>query len=1283
MPHCMPVRRSSVLLFSIILAILSTFAPSVAKAQLNSWRRIADTSNNFYTIKAAFLGAKAKVPVTPEVLSDDSAMQAIMANLPPEAKDFEYVHFMRWASFVEPRVAETNGDLTLMRQRYDKAMTAIQASPKNLGQNTADNWALLGPVNQTNNMYGNGRVNNVRIDPTNPNILYACTPASQLFKTTNGGGSWTSISDGIPGVGVTDVAIDPTNTNILYAITGDGDQSLYHPNTTGLFKSTNGGATWASTGLSAVQANFQLLTSILVHPTSPNIILVSGTAGIQRSTNGGASFTTVSNRTTRDLVFMPGNPNIVFAGSNNEWSGTPGVFLRSVDNGASWTTITSGLPTNAFRYAIDVSPANPNMVYAMAIGSSYSMIGFYVSVNAGLTFKLMATTPNIGGSAFGSQGWYDLCVAADPLDPGTVYGGGIDIFKSIDSGKTWVNQTNVYGLAAANTHPDVHDLTFVGSSTLYVGNDGGVYKSTNGGLNWTNISSNLSIAQPYGIGISQSNANLMLSGHQDNGTNLTSNMVDWRQVFGGDGMLCLIDRSNDNVMYGSTQNGGLRRSLNGGTSWTGITSGFSGGNWVTPIIQDPVIPTTIYAGGTYVYKSTNQGTTWTIISPVFNDIAWIAVDRKNTQKIYAAVFNTVRRTTNGGTNWSSVNVGSDLSSIHIDQNNSSILYAADQSFSGASVYRSTDGGVTFSNWSTGLPNLPANIVVTQLGSPGEVYVGTDNGVYYRAAGAASWVRYSTNMPPVPVRDLQIHYPTSKMRAATFGRSVWESPLNLASACTTVYNNDIAYVNAGAVGANTGTTWANAFTSLQSALAVARTCGVNQIWVAQGTYKPTTGANRDSSFFMVDGVAIYGGFAPTGSPTFAQRNPTLYPTRLSGNIGAAGAADNSYHVVTALGGVSNTSILNGFVVADGNANLASGFGNVGAGLLLGTAGIATGCNPKIENCVFESNTAVLNGGAVYNFADGRNTNPSFVNCIFANNSAQNGGAYFSLGRVGGNANASFTNCTFSSNSVTPGGMGTAMHNDGTGATNVVELKNSILFGNGGANTLVNVAASVNASYSYLEPTVTSYSIGTGNLISAISPFVTPTNYRLVYESNAIDGGNALGAPTVDITGTNRLGLPDMGAFETIDGCIGSNKTFVSALVGTAYQWQESTGGAFVNVSNGALFSGATTNQLTLIAPAGSTTGYRYRCAVTQGAMVNTEPVTLRFYNRWLGTSNNSWSNTANWGCGVVPNQFADVILPTARGLYPLTNVSGTVRSLTAKDGSSISLANGTTLTILGN
>ena len=611
------------------------------------------------------------------------------------------------------------------------------------------------------------------------------------------------------------------------------------------------------------------------------------------------------------------------------------------------------------------------------------------------------------------------------------------------------------------------------------------------------------------------------------------------------------------------------------------------------------------------------------------------------------------------------------------------MYAADQSFSGASVYRSTDGGVTFSNWSTGLPNLPANIVVTQLGSPGEVYVGTDNGVYYRAAGAASWVRYSTNMPPVPVRDLQIHYPTSKMRAATFGRSVWESPLNLASACTTVYNNDIAYVNAGAVGANTGTTWANAFTSLQSALAVARTCGVNQIWVAQGTYKPTTGANRDSSFFMVDGVAVYGGFAPTGSPTFAQRNPTLYPTRLSGNIGAAGAADNSYHVVSALGGVSNTSILNGFVVADGNANLASGFGNVGAGLLLGTAGIATGCNPKIENCVFESNTAVLNGGAVYNFADGRNTNPSFVNCIFANNSAQNGGAYFSLGRVGGNANASFINCTFSGNSVTPGGIGTVMHNDGTGASNVVELKNSILFGNGGANTLVNTAASVNVAYSYLEPTVTNYTSGTGNLISATSPFLAPSNYRLLYESNAIDGGVALGAPAADISATSRVGLPDMGAFESVDGCIGNNKTFVSPIVGTAYQWQQSTGGAFVNVANGALFSGATTNQLTLLVPAATTTGYRYRCAVTQGAVVNTEPATLRFYNRWLGTSNNSWTSTANWGCGVVPNQFTDVILPTARGLYPLTNVSGTVRSLTAKDGSSISLANGTTLTILGN
>ncbi|TAD86820.1 MAG: hypothetical protein EAY75_07175 [Bacteroidetes bacterium] len=151
--HASSPRLNSTITKALAIAGFTTFS-LFATAQLNTWRQIADTSANFYTIKADFMGNKAKQTLDVCKMVGDSATQAIIDGLPPEAKDFEYLYFMRWANFVEPTVAETKGDLNLMRQRYDKSMTAIEASPKNLIQNAEYNWALLGPVNQTSNMYG-------------------------------------------------------------------------------------------------------------------------------------------------------------------------------------------------------------------------------------------------------------------------------------------------------------------------------------------------------------------------------------------------------------------------------------------------------------------------------------------------------------------------------------------------------------------------------------------------------------------------------------------------------------------------------------------------------------------------------------------------------------------------------------------------------------------------------------------------------------------------------------------------------------------------------------------------------------------------------------------------------------------------------------------------------------------------------------------------------------------------------------------------------------------------
>ena len=749
--------------FKFVLNTLSLIlcSTSISQAQQN-WMQLAEKTSNFYEIKAAFLK------------ENETQLKTYYQNLrkgdtqPPdetyqaEHETEEYqniIHFMRIAEWVEPRVSETNGDMDALIESDYRARLAQQ---KELNQRAAANWSVIGPIN-TDNMYGNGRVNSIIVDPNNATTLYACTPAGQLWKSTNNGGSWAVISSGIPAAGVTNVAIDPTNSNILYALTGDADRAIYHPSSKGLYKSTNGGASWATTGLSYSLSNGVVLTNVLIHPQNPNIILVSGTNGIRRSTNGGTSFTQVSTSSIRELAFNPQNPETVYAGSK---SGA--VLLRSYDSGATWTQITSGLPTSAtaVRFAIDISPADTNYVYVMATNSSDNMQGFYQSIDGGTTFTQKATTsPNIPNG----QGWYNLCVAADPMADSIVYAAGLNVYRSTNGGATWTSLSGI--------HVDVHDLQFNGTDLL-ASSDGGVYRRT--GSSWTNISSNLAIAQPYGIGLSPSNADMIVSGHQDNGTNLTTNLTSWKAVSGGDGMISFIDRTNTNRVYCTYQNGVLRRSTNGGTNFSNIQT-ITGGYWVTPFIQDPIDANTLYAGGDQLNKSIDGGTTWTTISPANGQVRWIDVCRTNNQIIYYCTSSKVYKTTDGGTNWTDVSGTVPTTThlhVHIDVNDPNAVYVSIASTSSNQVYYTSDGGTTWTNISSGLPAVSANTITTQIGLLGAAYCGTDLGVYYRNPSVSTtWQSYNTGLPSVPVRDLEIHYASGKILAATFGRSLWESSLD--------------------------------------------------------------------------------------------------------------------------------------------------------------------------------------------------------------------------------------------------------------------------------------------------------------------------------------------------------------------------------------------------------------------------------------------------------------------------------------------------------------------------
>jgi photosystem II stability/assembly factor-like uncharacterized protein len=244
-----------------------------------------------------------------------------------------------------------------------------------------------------------------------------------------------------------------------------------------------------------------------------------------------------------------------------------------------------------------------------------------------------------------------------------------------------------------------------------------------------------------------------------------------------------IDFSNDNTMYATIQNGALYRSTNGGTSWTGINTPAAGA-WVTPFCQSRTVANTIYAATDKVYNSTNQGTNWTAISGALGGVAQFTILKvhPNPNDLLAGDGHYLFRTTNGGTTWTNITgtlpvAGNFLTDATMSDNDPQVIWATFSGYNaGQKVYKTTNGGTTWTNISGTLPNLPANCVAYEQKAGNPIYVGTDAGVYYRNDGMADFVPFKVGLPNVIIDELVIHYGSKKIRAATYGRGLWETAL---------------------------------------------------------------------------------------------------------------------------------------------------------------------------------------------------------------------------------------------------------------------------------------------------------------------------------------------------------------------------------------------------------------------------------------------------------------------------------------------------------------------------
>lgn len=721
-----------------------------------------------------------------KIAKGNSAKIAVMKNEEEhEVGSFEI--YKRWEDYMAPRVYPS-GDKTLPSRAYEEYINYLnglagQGSANKTGPNSimSSTWQPIGPFGDLSGANA-GRINGIVFDPSSSTGYWACAPDGGLWKSTNSGSTWATNTDYLTAIGVSDVVFDPTNPQNVYLASGDGDAGDCY--SLGVLKSTNGGLTWAATGLSWTVNQGRRIYKLLINPLNKNTIFAATTSGLYRTQNGGTSWTQIMTANIRDVEYKPGDTTTVYACSTS--------FYLSTNGGTSFSTITSGLPTSAAndRLAIAVTPANSAYVYVVASNASNDgFLGFYRSTNSGTSFTSMATTPNLlgwasAGNDTGGQGWYDLAIAASPTNANEVIVGGVNIWRTTNGGTNWSLFAHWTGSGAPYVHADIHDLKYKSGTEIYVGCDGGVFYSNNSGATFFSMNGNMNIAQIYKIGLSATTYSKAITGHQDNGTNLFTG-GSWVATMGGDGMDCFIDRTNDNVMYGEQYNGAFKRTTNGGAAWSTIVTGLTGtGAWVTPWHQDPAVANTIYGGRNEMFKSTNQGTNWAQIGTMggSGSVVEFAVAPSNSQVIYVIKGNTLYKTINGGTNWTNITgtlpTGSaQMTSIAVEDVDPNSAWVTFSGYSaGNKVFITTNGGTTWTNYSTGLPNLPTNRVTYWNGTKDALYVGCDVGVYFRDSTMANWVAYNAGLPNVAITDLAIFYPLGKLRAATYGRSVWEVDL---------------------------------------------------------------------------------------------------------------------------------------------------------------------------------------------------------------------------------------------------------------------------------------------------------------------------------------------------------------------------------------------------------------------------------------------------------------------------------------------------------------------------
>jgi photosystem II stability/assembly factor-like uncharacterized protein len=721
-------------------------------------------------------------------------------NKTPKSDRLAEKHFPNDHFFLQRAYPDLTFDLAAYENGLRDAMT--KANQRN-GNGFDGEWTVQGPANI------GARANTVAVHPTDENILLTGFSSGGIWKTIDGGANWYPVFDDKLWTSIGDIVFDPNQPGVVYAGTGDPNISFYPMLGDGVYKSTDNGETWKHIGLSEQR----VISKIVPHPSDPKVLFAASMGlpfvrnnlrGLYKTSDGGATWQQVllvsDQAGITDVVMDPFNPNVLYASgwdrirTNQESliSGPGAKVYKSTDGGNTWSMLQNGLPQgNRGRTALAISKLNPGVVYVRYVGTNADLESIYKTTDAGNSWSPIDVA-DLGG-ALGGFGWYFGTMALHPQDDEHIYILGVELWERDPVTGYWNVATPPWW--EYDVHADKHDITFSQSGALFLATDGGLYKSPDGGFTWEDIE-NIPTTQFYRVAFNPHQPDLYYGGAQDNGTSAgNAEFIDlWQRIYGGDGFQAAFRPDLPDVMYAEAQNGNIVVSDDAGNTFFAADDGIESAdrrNWDMPYIISPHNPDVMYAGTFRMYRSVNgvfpffeaiseDLTDGVVFHPRHHNVTTISESPLEEFLLYVGTADgNVWRTPDSGGTWENVSNGLPdryVTEVKASPSNTDWVYVSHSGYRDNEniprLHRSTNRGDSWEDISSDLPNLAINDLYILPGHADSVlFVATDGGVYGSIDAGVTWNRLGTNLPFVPVFDLEWNPAKNEIFAGTFARSI--------------------------------------------------------------------------------------------------------------------------------------------------------------------------------------------------------------------------------------------------------------------------------------------------------------------------------------------------------------------------------------------------------------------------------------------------------------------------------------------------------------------------------